>query len=153
MSELLPPDGVPWPPEPPVQASARNPPLDELLRPVPQVGDTAREIPDWRTMRNDLAPPGYVANEAAVASSAARWSWWCTVAAAVGAAAAVAAVVGADEVLVAVLSVLAVMFGLAGWRVVRVGAGIARGRVFAAVGVALGVLAVMSTVLPSLLGE
>jgi hypothetical protein len=135
---MVPPDGVPWPPEPPVPGPG-GPTLDEMYRPAPAIGDTHHEIGDWRSMTDDLAPPGYVANEAAViAASEVRWSLACVASLVLGGTALVLRLWPGELLLSAVVALAALALGLAGWRAAKVSGGLIRGTPFAVCGAVLG---------------
>jgi hypothetical protein len=117
MADLLPPDGVPWPPEPVRRAEAGEP--QEVLPTPPSKRDSrSSDVPDWRTLRNAQTPEGYAGSATAPAPTAKPELY--------GIAALVLAVTGAVllatsvSVVAPILGLLAVALGLEGSRRARV---------------------------------
>ncbi len=150
MADLLPPDGVPWPPEPARQAAPPEP--TEVLPAPPSRRDAhAGAVPDWRTLSSDRTPEGYAGSATAPTATAKVQPY--------GVAALVLAVTGAVFLGVGlaavspIMGVLAVGIGLEGTRRARVAPELYTakwlGAVVAALVVAVGVGVLLYTVLTS----
>jgi hypothetical protein len=59
MADMLPPDGVPWPPEPPELADQEGDDAFVYVGAAPPAGRRLDDIADWRTMPVSDTPAGY----------------------------------------------------------------------------------------------
>jgi hypothetical protein len=117
MADMLPPDGVPWPPEPPEPADHGGDDAFVHIGAAPSAGRRLDDIVDWRTMPVSDAPSGYRGSVAAPPLPGRRVNRWSIAGAAM---VLTFPAMLLFPLLVLVAVPLAVAFGLAGHREAKV---------------------------------